>query len=230
MNKYFGNKGSQGYSVCDLNQPITESNIPVGALKQHNRIIYRQKFNADGSSNKFSARCYTDRSHQPESTYYSTYAGTCATSDKFIMFAGYNAMAAQRNLHLDLFTFDIPGAFLQSRLTNENTPQECYIHFASDIRHQCAGKWYRRLAGTYGSKDANHLFDIELANTFAKAQFIQTSNSLKSSLAFILPIPFFPAVSLHMLMTVVAAVPIVLTKTNCVEFLKTALVPSLGMM
>jgi hypothetical protein len=87
------------------------------------------------------------------------------------MFAGYNAMAAQRNLHLDLFTFDIPGAFLQSRLTNENTPQECYIHFASDIRHQCSGKWYRRLAGTYGSKDANHLFDIELANTFAKAHF-----------------------------------------------------------
>jgi hypothetical protein len=44
-------------------------------------------------------------------------------------------------------------------------------HFAADIKHPCAGKWYRRYAGTYGSKDANTLFDKDLAATMATAEF-----------------------------------------------------------
>jgi hypothetical protein len=171
MNKYFGNRETSGYSVCDLTKPVAECDIPDGALKQYNRIFYRQKFNADGSSSKFTARCYTDGSKQPPSTYYETYAGTCATSDKFVMVAGYTAMAAQLDLTLDFFDLDVPGAFLQSRLTPENTPQDCYIQFAGDIRHTCAGKWFKRNAGTYGAKDSNHLFDTELVLAFAAAQF-----------------------------------------------------------
>jgi hypothetical protein len=87
------------------------------------------------------------------------------------MVAGYVAMSNEHSLVLDLCDFDVPGAFLQTNLTALNTPQECYIHFAGDIRHPCAGKWFRRFSGTYGSRDANNLFDTDFADTCATAQF-----------------------------------------------------------
>jgi hypothetical protein len=68
------------------------------------------------------------------------------------MLAAYHARALDFEQHLQVFSFDAPV-----------TPQECYIHFAADIKHPCAGKWYRRYAGTYGSKDANALFDKDFA-------------------------------------------------------------------
>jgi hypothetical protein len=166
MGKYF-----ERYDVCRLGEAIRYEDIPAGALKQRNRIFFREKFKADGSFDKFSARCYTDGSHQADGTYLSSYAGTCDTVDKLSMLAAYHARALDLEQHLQVFSFDVPGAFLQGRLTPENTPQECYIHFAADIKHPCAGKWYRRYAGTYGSKDANALFDKDFAATMATAEF-----------------------------------------------------------
>jgi hypothetical protein len=87
------------------------------------------------------------------------------------MLAAYHARAVQLNQELTNFSFDVPGAFLQGRLTPETSPQPCYIHFAKDIRYPCAGKWYRRYAGTYGSKDANAIFDKAFIETVAKAEF-----------------------------------------------------------
>jgi hypothetical protein len=179
MHKYFGSKTDGGHAVCNLNEPVAYQDIPAGALKQYNRMFHRTKFLANGLVKKFSSRCYTDGSRQPEGTYYSSYAGTCDMVDKFAMLAGYHARAQELHQDLATFSFDVPAAFLQGRLTEDNSPQHCYIHFASDIRHECAGKWYRRYAGTYGSKDANALFDQAFAEAMATASFYPNPEQAK---------------------------------------------------
>jgi len=171
MNKYFGTRATGGFAVCDLTKPIAEADIPANSLKQYNRIFYKQKVDASNNPTKFAARCYTDGSHQDPATFYSTYAGTCDTKDKLAMLAGYVGMANEHHLELDLCDFDVPGAFLQTRLTDTNTPQACYIKFAGDIRHPCANQWFQRFSGTYGARDANNLFDTDFANTCALAEF-----------------------------------------------------------
>ena len=171
MNKYFGTKATGGYAVCDLSKPLRYSDLPAGALLQNNYMFWKTKYDAAGKFKKFGSRCYTMGKDQPAATYHSTYAGTCATEDLLVLLAGVIAFTNSLALPLDFFKFDVTGAFLQGRLTPENTPQRCFIRFAPDIPHPCAGKIYERFSGTYGSKDANAIFDEDLTKTMAQAGF-----------------------------------------------------------
>lgn len=72
---------------------------------------------------------------------------------------------------LQIFSFDIPGFPLQGRLTPDNSPVDCYVDLATDIPNPCAGKWYRRRAGTYGSKIANAFFDAALHDNYTAHGF-----------------------------------------------------------
>jgi hypothetical protein len=166
MTKYFDT-----YDVVRLGEEIPFSSIPPEALKQYNRMFLSRHYNADGTLRKFSARCFTDGSHQPANTHFETYAATCDQVDKFATASAYQARANATGLPLQVFSFDIPGFFLQGRLTPENSPVECYIHFAADIPHPCAGKWYLRYAGTYGSKNANAISDAELDSIYKSIGF-----------------------------------------------------------
>ena len=157
MNKYF-----KDYDVVRLGEEVLYSAIPDTALKQYNRMFLSRHFNADGTLRKYSARCFTDGSRQPGNTHYETYAATCDQVDKLATLAAYQARSNATGIPLQLFSFDIPGFFLQGRLTPDNSPVDCYIHFAADIPHPCAGKWYLRRAGTYGSKNANAISDAEI--------------------------------------------------------------------
>jgi hypothetical protein len=179
MDKYF-----KTFDVCRLGEEVHPKDIPAGALKQYNRIFFAAKYKADGSFDRFSGRCFTDGSRQPDGTYVETYAGTGDGVDKFAMVAAYHARDAGRleqglDSQLSTFSFDITGAFLQGRLTEENCPQPAYIHFAHDIRHECAGKWYRRYASTYGTKDANAIFDKTFVDTAAQAGFYPNTEDPK---------------------------------------------------
>jgi hypothetical protein len=171
MNKYFGTKATNGYAVCDLSKPISRSDLPTGALLQNNYMFWKTKYDATGDFKKFSSRCYTMGKDQPAHTYHTTYAGTCPTEDLLVLLAGVVPYTNSLDLPLDFFSFDVSGAFLQGRLTPDNTPQRCFIHFAPDIPHACAGKIYERFSGTYGSKDANAIFDADFAQTMALAGF-----------------------------------------------------------
>jgi hypothetical protein len=170
--------------VCRLGEEVSLKDIPPGALKQYNRIFFAAKYKADGTFDRFSGRCFTDGSRQPDGTYLETYAGTGDGVDKFAMLAAYHARDTGRieqglDSQLSTFSFDITGAFLQGRLTEENCPQPAYIHFAHDIRHTCAGKWYRRYASTYGTKDANAIFDKTFVDTAAQAGFYPNTEDPK---------------------------------------------------
>ena len=166
LTKYFDT-----YDVVRLGEEVVFSDIPTTALKQYNRMFLSRHFNADGSLRKFSARCFTDGSRQPSNTYYDSYAATCDQVDKFAALAAYQARSNATGLPLQIFSFDIPGFFLQGRLTAENSPVDCYIHFANDIPHPCAGKWYLRRAGTYGSRNANAISDAELHQLYTDHGF-----------------------------------------------------------
>ena len=166
MAKYFVQ-----YKVCDLTKPVRYSDIPATALKQRQILLMQPRFLASGDLKKIAARCATQGQHQPPDTYTSLYAGACDTVAKFIMLAAYHARALDRQQDLKVKAFDVPGAFLQAKLTPENSPQPCYIKMPDDIPHPCAGKWYLRTSGTYGSKDANALFDADLIATLASAHF-----------------------------------------------------------
>jgi hypothetical protein len=153
MDKYFGIM-----AVCDINKPIRFADIPTDALKQHQSIIVQPRFHAAGGIRKVGVRCVTQGQHQPEHTYHSLYAGTVATVTRFATAAAYQARAKATATPLHHFSLDIPGAFLQEPLTELNSPVKCYIKFPANIPHPCAGNWYQRYKGTYGSKNANALF------------------------------------------------------------------------
>jgi hypothetical protein len=172
MAKYF-----ELYDVCRRSEEIAYKNIPAGALKQHNRIFFKQKFTADGSHDRFTARCFTDGSRQPSDTYYDTYAAVCDTTDKLATLAAYSARASQLNWPLHIFSFDITAFFLQGRLTPDNSPVDCYIRMPSDIPHWSAGKWYPRHGTTYGSKNANNIADVGLHAVLASAGFFPNPES-----------------------------------------------------
>lgn len=166
MAKYF-----ELYDVCRREEEINFRDIPAGALKQHNRILFKQKFKADGTHDKFTARNHTDGQHQPSNTYHSTYAAVSDNTDKLATLAAYNARAKQLGWPLAEFTFDITAFFLQNRLTPDNSPVDCFIRMPADIPHFSAGKWYPRHATTYGSKNANNIADTNLHEVLASAGF-----------------------------------------------------------
>lgn len=166
MNKFFVK-----FDVCRASEAIAYSAIPPTSLRQRTKLFFKQKFNADGSLNKFGARCVTDGSRQPASTYYDTFAAVCDTTDKLAMLSAYTARSIELNWPLDISTFDIEAFFLQHKLTPDNSPVPCYIQFPADIPHFSAGKWYPRHSTTYGTKDANHIADAHLAKVLASAGF-----------------------------------------------------------
>jgi hypothetical protein len=156
------------------------SDIPADAVKVYGHMFLKYKYHSDGSHRVdddgdmlISARLYADGSHQPPDSYHDTYAGTADDTCKQAFIAAYGARAKKFNIinDLEIFSFDVPGAFLQVKFTHENCPKPIYMKLPANVNHRFAGKWVLLLGALYGLKPSNHLFDKDLTATLALAQF-----------------------------------------------------------
>ena len=107
---------SKDHDAFQSLRPITPDQIE--ARHQYLRCQLLVKLKSDDST---SSRLAIDGSKQNPDSYNSTHAGTSDTERLLCLISACVADAAHREVPLEIFGFDIPGAFLQAPLTRQDT-------------------------------------------------------------------------------------------------------------
>jgi hypothetical protein len=160
-------------TLFDVIRPISRSAIEPTAIHLRSSIFIKLK--ADG---RLTARLAADGRGQTPDSYSDTYAGTSDTSARALILALMFAEAQQHNNtdSLDVFDFDITGAFLQNRLPRSATGgKQIVMRLPSDLPHPLAGTLVEVVGCLYGLKQSNNIFVQDLAATLALAHFYPTS-------------------------------------------------------
>jgi len=142
---------------------VDQSDIPSNAIFYRFFLFIKLKFFPDHTFDKMSARLcamenlVTRRDPDPETAF-------AATGDHHLFLLSVNAFiadaTAQGILHLiGLWRYDIPAAFLQKELTEENCPRPLYGKLPSDLPPPYNDRFVKLQRGVYGTRVANRIFD-----------------------------------------------------------------------
>ena len=137
---------------------IQFSDRDADAVLLYSKVICREKFDSTGAFTECSARLVPFGNNQPSDSYVSTYAPTADDPYKNCMVAANLADSVKHHYHLDIYDFDISGAFLQGHLDKSNFPRQILIKIQPDLPHHLAGKWVEVLKPVYGLKQSNNIF------------------------------------------------------------------------
>jgi hypothetical protein len=140
--------------------PLLRSNIEKKSLYLRSQFFVKQKLLGDVSS-----RCAIDGSNQPSDSYNSTFAGTSDTERFLCLLSACVADAAVRECShlLQLFSFDVTGAFLWAKLLRKDTNgYQFYTSLPKDLPGPEAGQLREIVGAQYGIKQSNNIFDNDI--------------------------------------------------------------------
>jgi len=164
------------HDVLKSIREINFSDRNPDAVCLYSKMLNKEKFLGTGAHDKYSSRLVPFGNNQPPDSYTTTFAPTADGSLTDLMIAATFADATKNgNLaELELFSFDITGAFLHGELTSKNFPRQIIIKLQDDLPHRLAGKWVEVLKPIYGLKQSNAIFDEALRAVFISCGFNET--------------------------------------------------------
>lgn len=140
--------------------PLLRKNIQEKSLYLRSQCFVKQKLLGDVST-----RLAIDGSRQPPDSYNSTFAGTSDTERFLCLLSAFVADAAirLRSPLLQIFSFDVTGAFLFCKLLRSDTNgYQFYTTLPKDLPGPEAGALREIVGGQYGIKQSNNLFDNDI--------------------------------------------------------------------
>ena len=147
-------------------RPIAACDMSPHAVHLYSSMLTKVK--ADG---RVTARLVPHGNRQPPDSYDETFAPCVADESKLLLVASFQAASLQDGLPLMLSDFDVPGAFLNIDL---KSPRQILIHLPKDLPHPLAGTTCEVLKALYGLKQSNHLFSLDMTESFLSAGFHPT--------------------------------------------------------
>ena len=169
------------FSTYDAMQLIDEADIKPGAIIVRAQLLVKQKLNKTISS-----RLALDGSQQPAGSYDPTniFAACSDTTNRTFIIATSLQDAADKDMleDLDIFDFDITGAFLHNKLTREMTGgKQLIARLPWDLPDPTyAGKYCEVLGAMYGLKQSNHIFDKDFELTLQKGGWLPTHSDART--------------------------------------------------
>jgi len=142
--------------------PINKSDINPHAVYLRSMALYKQK-----SDNTISCRIPIDGSSQPPGSFGDTAACTTDLTDRLFILSLVLKDAADRGCleQVDLMDGDLPAAFINGNsLSQGDTGNTMFItQLPKDLLDQSkAGITHEVIGAHYGTKQANHIYDVNL--------------------------------------------------------------------
>ena len=151
-------------------QPIQYGDIETTAIRLPSIIFYKQK---DLDLKARLVVCGAPN-YIPSDARSVTYAGAADPANIIVVDAAYRADAIHRNALNQLITFttDIPPAYLQNKLTRQDTAgHQVVMKLPTKLPHPLAGTWVELIQSQYGLPWSNSIHARELTLTLATAGF-----------------------------------------------------------
>jgi hypothetical protein len=147
---------------------VDKADIPTNAIYYRFFMFLKLKFLPDHSFERMAARlCAMEQNSSGATIDPATYA---ATGDHHLFLLAVTSVIADAIKHdylplVELRRYDVPGAFLQCKLTPENCPRPLYGRLPSDLPPPYNDKYVKFLRGIYGAKPSNRIFDLDHSAT-----------------------------------------------------------------
>ena len=151
-------------------QPIQYGDIETTAIRLPSIIFYKQK---DLDLKARLVVCGTPN-YIPSDARGVTYAGAADPANIIAVDAAYRADAIHRHAldQLITFTTDIPSAYLQNKLTRQDTAgHQVVMKLPTKLPHPLAGTWVELIQSQYGLPWSNSIHARELTLTLATTGF-----------------------------------------------------------
>jgi hypothetical protein len=150
-------------------KPTPFDEIEEDAAIIPNKIFYKYK---PSLPHQWKCRFVLGGDRQPIDTYVETFAGMTDTGISLLIIALCQAHSIEYDYTLHVSGFDITMAFPKVKATPHNCPRPLYTQLASYLPHPLAGQYLRVNGLVYGSKQANHEFDLEETKVILSAGFL----------------------------------------------------------
>jgi hypothetical protein len=160
---------TEGLSTFSL---ISDNDIQSDCVRVYAQILIKIK-----ADERVTARLAAGGNRQPLSSHGETFAPTASESSSNLLLSVYQALGKQRNIPVELNTFDLSNAFQNTILDKVNFPQQILMLMPVNLPGKYAsysGKWVEVHKAINGLRQANELFDKDVRCQMAIAGFTAT--------------------------------------------------------